>query len=88
MIWVSNDTTIDQQTLYKNATYSLNEIVKRIKVRYINADENGTTAVDIELDGKSASIREQRHRPFGRCYTFHPKKEIRDLEIYYLKAYL
>jgi len=28
---------------------------------------------------------EQRHRGFGRCYTFHPLKKYRDLGIYYYK---
>ena len=87
-MWSSNDTSVDQQTLFKDITYEFDEIVKRIYVRFIKADENGKSNVDIDLKGSSTSIKEQRHRGFGRCYTFYPEKRIRDLGVYYLKAYL
>ena len=70
------------------ATYNFTEIVKRIYVRFIQADKNGETNMNIDLKDNFESIQEQRHRGFGRCYTFHPKKEIRDLGVYYIKAYL
>ena len=76
LIWVSNDTTVNQQALYKNATYDFNEIVKRIYVRYIAVDKDGKIGTEIALDGKSTSIKEQRHRGLRRCYTFQLKKEI------------
>ena len=94
LTWRSNDTSVDQQTLFKRATYGFDEIVKRIYVRFIKADkdgnvgEKGKTYVDIDLTGNFTSIKEQRHRGFGRCYTFYPEESIRDLGVYYLKAYL
>ena len=86
--WSSNDTSVDQQTLFKNVTYEFDEIVKRIYVRYIKTDENGKANEDIDFKGKSTSIKEQRHRVFGRCYTLYPEKRIRDLSVYYIKAWL
>ena len=91
MTWTSNDTSVDQQELFKEVTYSFTEIVKRIYIRYINADKNGKTNVNIkddDLENITDSVQEQRHRGFGRCYTFHPKKSIRDLGVYYIKFYL
>ena len=41
---------------------------------------------DVSLDG--GEFREQRHRSFGRCYTFHPRKEARERGIYYIKMRL
>jgi len=41
----------------------------------------------ISVDGTSDSFKEQRHRGFGRCYTLHPDKTIRNQGVYYLKAY-
>ena len=31
------------------------------------------------------TITEQRHRPYGKCYTFHPNNQMRENGIYYLK---
>lgn len=28
-------------------------------------------------------LEEQRHRKFGRCYTFHPSEWLRRLGVYY-----
>ena len=87
-MWSSNDTTVDQQTLFKNVTYDFDEIVKRIYIRFIKADTNGKTNTEISLTGNSNSIKEQRHRSFGRCYTFYPDARVRSLGVYYMKAYL
>ena len=74
--------------MFKLATYNLTEIVEKIYVRFITAKDDGKTNVWLQLDEESHSVKEQRHRGFGRCYTFHPEKYIRDLEVYYTKMYL
>ena len=79
---------MDQQTLFNDATYNFTEIVKKIYVRFIKADKTGKANANIDLLETSDSIKEQRHRGFGRCYTFQPEKYMRDLGIYYIKAYL
>ena len=85
--WSSNSSFVNEQRLFKIATYSLQELVKRIFIRYIRANEHGKTREDVDLK-KLDSIKEQRHRSFGRCYTLYPKKSIRDQGVYYIKLYL
>ena len=88
LTWTSNDTLVDQQELFKIATYNFTEIVKQIYVRFMQADPNGRTETYIDVKDNSDSIKEQRHRFFGRCYTFHPELAIRSLGVDYIKAYL
>ena len=88
MTWSSNDTSVTEETLFQNATYKLDEIVQKIYIRYIQANDDGKTNTLISVDGTSDSFKEQRHRGFGRCYTLHPDKTIRNQGVYYLKAYL
>ena len=88
LTWSSNDTNVDEETLFKQATYSLDAIVKKIYIRFISASDEGKTNTIISVDGTSSSFKEQRHRGFGRCYTLHPEKSIRDLGVYYMKAWL
>ena len=86
--WAGNDTSVDPQTLFMLATYNFTEIVKRISVHFMQADKNGNTETDIDLEDNFDSIKEQRHRNFGRCYTFYPARDIRDLGVEYIMAYL
>ena len=88
LVWESNDTSVSQQTLFNLATYDIHEIVKQLRVRFLKADKNGKTRTNIRLDANSTSIKEQRHRKFGRCYTFLPEQYILSLGVYYVKAYL
>ena len=87
--WTSNDTLVDEQQLFIDATYNLTGLLKRIYVRFIRADKDGKINTNIDdLENELDSFKEQRHRTFGRCYTFYPKKSIRDLGIYYAVFYL
>ena len=86
--WTSNDTTVSHKQLFNKATYSLNEIIKRLLVRTIFADKHGGYTFEVDVSKRQESLIEQRHRAFGRCYTFHPEKKLRGLGIYYVKAEL
>jgi hypothetical protein len=86
--WTSNDTNTSDQKLFNEATLSLKEIVKRLQIRTIFADKHNSHSFVVDLDILHNSITEQRHRKFGRCYTYHPEKKMRDLGIYYIKAEL
>ena len=86
--WTSSITNVSQQTLFYDATYSLTEFVKRLKVRTIFADDHDSYTFVADLSLKYESITEQRHRMYGRCYTYLPEKYIRDLGIYYINAVL
>ena len=88
MNWTSNDENTSTQKLFNDATYSLKELVKRIKIRTIYADKHGSYSFDVDLNILHNSITEQRHRMFGRCYTYHPEKKFRDLGIYYINTEL
>ena len=79
---------MSQQQLFHDATYSLTEIVSRLKVRTIFTDEYDSYTFVPDLNLKHESINEQRHRKYGRCYTYLPEKVIRDLGVYYINAVL
>ena len=86
--WTSNDTRISRQQLFLDATYSFKQIVKQLTIRTIFDDAFGSNTFKLDLNNTQGTITEQRHRKFGRCYTFHPEKKIRDLGIYYIKTNL
>ena len=86
--WNSNDTNITDQQLFTKSTFALTEIVKRLKVRTIFSDSHGTYSFEIDLNMAIDSFTEQRHRLFGRCYTYHPEHKFRELGIYYMNIEL
>ena len=83
--WSSNDSGVTQQQLFLEATYNLDEIAKKIQIRFIRADANGTFQTSLDLIDSQSWITEQRHRKFGRCYTIYPDDFTRSLGIYYIK---
>ena len=98
LTWSSKNNKVSQQKLFLDATYDLEDIVGEIVIRFIkSADRNrmpwkawkvfpgnnmAWTAMNAteELD-----IVEQRHRKFGRCYTYHPDTTMKELGIYYIR---
>ena len=86
--WSSNDSSVTEQQLFLEATYNLDEIAKKIQIRLIRSDENGTFLKSLDLFNSQKWITEQRHRKFGRCYTMYPDNFTRSLGIYYIKFQL
>ena len=86
--WTSNDTTVSKHQLFNAATYSFNEIVESVSVRTILEDENGDFLIKVDMNEVHGSITEQRHRRYGRCYTYHPEQSVEELGIYYVKVQL
>ena len=86
--WSSDNKTVSDSELFKEATYSFGEIVKSISVRSILEDEKGEIHETLAVNVLTKSVIEQRHRAFGRCYTYCPHKHMRDTGIYYLKIRL
>ena len=87
--WTSNDTSMSSHELFNMATYSFDDIVKSINARTVYEDDNGDfklTALD--MDETHNSVVEQRHRRFGRCYTYCPETPLKELGIYYLSIIL
>ena len=88
MTWTSNDTSITESELYDLVTYNLTEMVKEIDVRYTEPNANGKLRSLVDINHNLSSFKEQGHRYFGRCYTFHPKENAEQPGIYYIKATL
>ena len=79
---------MSQQQLFIEATYSFKEIVKSISVRCIQQNAKGDFFHRLDLTKSQNWITEQRHRGFGRCYTYHPEPHMRNMGIYYIKLEL
>ena len=86
--WISNNTQISPQQLFLESTFSVEEIVKKINIRFIKADEKGIFHENIGIRDYQNLIIEQQHRKFGRCYTLSPDSRMRSLGIYYIKLQL
>jgi hypothetical protein len=82
--WTSNNTLISRQKLFIDTTYSLNELVRKIRIRHLDADKHGKFSEILVLDEKAKWISENYHRSFGRCYTFYPDENMRNLGIYFM----
>ena len=81
---MSNNTQLTPQQLFLDATYSLAELVKTIKIRHLDADTNGSFVESLKIEESASWVTQQYHRAFGRCYTLYPEKYTRDLGIYYI----
>lgn len=81
--WTSNDSNISETELFEQATFGIEELIKRVFVRFLDADDDDDIATVLKLD--KYSLQEQRHRPFGRCYTLHLDKSMFERGIYYYK---
>ena len=86
--WISNQTQVSPQQLFLDSTFSVEEIVKKINIRFIKADEKGIFHENIGIHDYQNLIKEQQHRKFGRCYTLSPDSRMRSLGIYYIKLQL
>ena len=84
LTWTSNNTQLTPQKLFLEATYSLDELVKQIMIRHLEADKNGSFMEYLALEEEAKWVTQQYHRGFGRCYTLYPEKHTRDLGIYYI----
>ena len=86
--WTSNNTNIDNQELFTSVTLSYNEIVKKVRVRSVTENDNREFWHKIKGNSLKNSINEQKHRKFGRCYTFYPDSSLLKLGVYYIEVYL
>ena len=92
--WTSNDTGVTPQQLFLDATYSFNERIRGIKVRYLVS--NHTTGSisewlninELNSGQESDLVTEQRHRTLGRCYTLQLDESRLRRGVYYVKIKL
>lgn len=89
LTWHSNQTdSISAQDLFLLASNTIEDLVKNIRIRTFEADEEGVFSIDVNISGSNPEFTEQRHRRFGRCFTLHPKEKVRKLGIYYIRVQL
>ncbi len=90
--WSSNNSEVDEETLFKRATFCVEDIFKSVYIRFFRADEKtgkyNVAYSDLTDDSRPDSFMEQRHRPFGRCHTLYPERWIRELGVYYMRIRL
>ena len=86
--WTSNNSEITKQQLFAKATFELSEVVKKLKIRTIGADDSHSYSFEVDLSMAKHSFTEQRHRKFGRCYSYCPEHHFRELGIYYITIVL
>ena len=79
---------MSEQNLFLEASHSISDIVKAMKIRYLQADKNGKFSENLKIQDNASWVSEQRHRKFGRCYTFYPDTDMQYLGIYYMKIEL
>ena len=88
LTWASHNMDVSEQRLFLEATYNVNEIIREIFIRLISSDGKGSFSMKLTNFVQKPYIVELRHRKFGRCYTFHPDKDMRNLGIYYIRLKL
>merc|ERR1719153_962891 len=73
--WVSENSTVNPQDIFIEATYSVSDLIQSYYIRTIKADSIGTFGFHIPLersDPEHLIWKEQRHRGFGRCHSAYP----------------
>ena len=92
--WTSNLTGVSPQQLFLDVTYSFNERIRGIKVRYLVSNHTSGSISEWlninELNTGQGSdlVTEQRHRTLGRCYTFQLDESRLRRGVYYVKIKL
>ena len=84
LTWCSKNAKISDQTLFIDATYEVEEILEEIAIRFIKSNHDSNISTKLRHFKKMPYIEEQRHRKFGRCYTFRPDTRMQQLGIYYI----
>ena len=84
LTWCSKTAKISDQQLFIDASYEVDEIIEEIALRFIKSNEDRRISTRLSNFKKKPYIEEQRHRKYGRCYTFHPDTTMQQLGIYYI----
>ena len=72
--------------LFEQATYSVEEIVDYIVVRFDTSYAKNNTNIKIKsTDLQKSLLYEHGHRKYGKCFVYRPKKSILALGVYYIK---
>ena len=89
LTWRSNKSDVTEEEVFDEATYNFNELVAYFRIRTVKENENNEYGRVLNITEKLPdTIHEQRHRVFGKCYTFIATKGIKNLGVYYIKIKL
>ena len=87
--WTSNTTETTEQKLFDEATHRFDELVASFKIRTMRENDKGMNHYYLNITNNLPRvIKEQRHRAFGKCYTFIAGKAMKELGIYYIQVTL
>ena len=65
------------------------DIVTSFTIRTVKTNENGKYSTHLNFTpALPQSMKEQRHRGFGKCYTFIARNDTKELGVYYIKIKL
>ena len=83
--WKSNSTIVSEQQLFDDVTYKFDEIVEYIQLRlHQNLRSNKNKITLNSIAEWNSSVKEHRHRKYGKCYNFIPHEEILESGVYYI----
>lgn len=100
--WQSLDPSVTPQELFLQSTYSLTDLIKKIRVRTTRGEKRNDSEdssfvfypeLNLKYEDDIYNFREQKHRRMGRCYSAYPGPKINSklggaLGIYYIKIEL
>ena len=85
LLWKGNSTNLTEQQLFGEVTYKFEEIVEFIQIRlHKNKNSNKNKIYYNNSENWNSSIKEHRHRKYGKCYVFMPGKNILEKGVYYI----
>ena len=85
MLWKGNDTNITEQEIFDMASYRFEDIVTSFRIRTVKSNANGEYSTYLNFTPTlPPSMKEQRHRGFGKCYTFIARNDTKQLGVYYI----
>ena len=84
-IWKSQFSNRSSDQLFDDATFRIEELVESLRIRTFFADQNESSSFMEKVSNENERFREQRHRNFGKCYSYSPSDKTRKRGIYYMR---
>ena len=85
IIWKGNNTNVTEQDIYDQAAYRFEDIIIKFKIRSVKTNKKGEYSTYLNFTKTLPStIKEQRHRGFGKCYTYLAPNDTKGLGVYYI----
>ena len=81
VVWNSRTNNISAQQLYEDATYSFEEMIEKIQIHHTNGNDENQKSTVITMPSHKSMIQMQHYNKFGKCYTFNPSNELKNLGI-------